>query len=99
MNAGCAMNPSMDFCARWGKTKWFSDSLAILLQELPCLSKYWTHPSVFLFRALAAAWSGSSVPFSTSSPYWLIPLILPPLGGTLGVGLHWVVNRHLPKLE
>jgi len=65
MNAGCAMNPSMDFCA----------------------------------RALAAAWSGSSVPFSTSSPYWLIPLILPPLGGTLGVGLHWVVNRHLPKLE
>ena len=19
MNAGCAMNPSMDFCARWGK--------------------------------------------------------------------------------
>ena len=52
-----------------------------------------------LFRALAAAWSGSSVPFSTSSPYWLIPLILPPLGGTLGVGLHWVVNRHLPKLE
>ena len=34
-----------------------------------------------------------------SSPYWLIPLLLPPLGGTLGVGLHWLVNRHLPKIE
>jgi len=65
MNAGCAMNPSMDFCS----------------------------------RAVAAAWSGSSVAFSTFSPFWLIPLLLPPLGGTLGIGLHWVVNRHLPMLE
>jgi len=65
LNAGSAMNPSMDFCA----------------------------------RAVAAAWSGSDVPFSRSSPYWLIPLLLPPLGGTLGVGLHWLVNRHLPKQD
>ena len=81
LNAGSAMNPSMDFCARW-KKDWKEKK-----------------KQIWFYRAVAAAWSGSDVPFSMSSPYWLIPLLLPPLGGTLGVGLHWLVNRHLPKID